>query len=158
MSHKGLGAIACTFWGPNCHTIHTNHTPNCHTLHTSMTRFCHTLHTNMTEAQPQPWGAPRCQRAVAGPRTGRGPRQETLIPLPHEACFTEPEFDGIGRRTQRRVIRQKTVVPLVSGVNAACCWLSGREGWGTGTSLRRSANEHPHPAKGRRDGAPSPVS
>jgi len=27
--------------------------------------------------------------------------------LPHEACFTEPEFDGIGRRTHRGVIRQR---------------------------------------------------
>ena len=32
-------------------------------------------------------------------------RQETQILLPHVACFTEREIDGIGRRTQRRVIR-----------------------------------------------------
>ena len=62
------------------------------------------------------------------PRHGGRRGQETPIPLPHEACFIEVEFDGIGRWTQRRVTRRGGLYPTLSFAGAADKEGTGRRG------------------------------
>jgi len=57
----------------------------------------------------------------SSPRRARGEAEArgAIIPLPHGACFSEMDDDGIGRRAQRRVIRESRWYPTLSSATAA---------------------------------------
>src|SRR5271167_4107724 len=75
-----------------------------------MPEFCHTFHTSMkTDSTADARGMPGFQRTASGPRTGRGPRQETRIRL-LTAMVAAKEADAKGRGSRWGVTsrRQKS--------------------------------------------------
>lgn len=81
----GLSAAKWRFSHKNRHTLHTNHTQWATAEDVRLSKN--------TPTNP-PWRG--------------GEVRATQIPLPHEGCFSGLGRDGIGRGTQRRVIRLET--------------------------------------------------
>ena len=61
-----------------------------------MIRFCHYIPYKYETGQTAAGGMPRFQRTASGPRTGRGPRQKTQIPL-LTLMFRSMDEDAKGR-------------------------------------------------------------
>jgi hypothetical protein len=148
LNRNGLGAISSVFWGPNCHTTHTNHSPNCHTLHTSMTDFCHTFHTNMASNQLPPWGLPGCQRAASGSADWARTEARDTNPSPR-INVSRHEGDAKGRGSRWSVIAQGK---SPTSANGGQIWATGYVGhqpslqrlpWSTAQACLRSTRISP---------------
>src|SRR5271167_2978324 len=89
-----------------CHTIHTNHTIKLSYITYKYDMILSYIPYKYEIGQTAAEGMPRFQRTASGPRTGRGPRQETRIRL-LTAMVAAKEADAKGRGSRWGVISRR---------------------------------------------------